>query len=142
MHQPLPSPQPLMTLHIQPMVDTNIHNVWQQMPEVVVDYQPPHSNASITSLPPNPTSETCIQSQISIAIQESTTLPNEPSIPPVTSDQKLTVTPMDVDQSGESPFVPPSILGTSSTSVLQTDITPGLNLPVQEDNQELKLPNI
>ena len=48
---------------------------------------------------------------ISVAIQVSTTLPNEP---PMTSDQKLTVTPMDVDQSGESLFVPPSTVGNSN----------------------------
>ena len=169
-HQPLPSPQPLMSLPTQPVGDTNR---WKQMPEVVVDYQPPHSNGSITSLPPNPTSETHSQS---IPIHVSTTVPNEPpvppvtsdqkltpmdvdqsgespsvstsstsvvqtditSIPPVTSDQKLTVTPMDVDQSGESPSVPTSTVG---TCVLQTDITPGLNLPVQENSQELKSPN-
>ena len=136
-HQPLPSPQPLMSLPTQPVGDTNR---WQQMPGVVVDYQSPHSNASITGLPPNPTSETHSQSQISapVPVQVTTTLPNEPPIPPVTSDRKLTVTPMDVDQSGESPSVPTSTVG---TCVLQTDITPALNLPVQEDSQELKSPN-
>ena len=68
MHQLLPSPQPLPT---QPVGDTTR---WEQMPEVIVDYQSPHSNASITSLPPTPTSETHSQSQISIPIQVSTTL--------------------------------------------------------------------
>ena len=129
MHQPLPGPQPLMSLPTQPVGDTNR---WQQMPEVVVDYQPPHSNASITSLPPNPTSETHSQSQISVPIQGSKTLPNEPPIPPVTSDQKLT--PMDVDQSSESPSVPTSTVGTSSTSVVQTDITP---IPPVTSDQKL-----
>ena len=47
------------------MVDANI---WQQNPEVVVHFQPPHINPSITRLPPNTTSETHSQSQISINI--------------------------------------------------------------------------
>ena len=130
-HQPLPSPQPLMSLPTQPVGDTNR---WQQMPGVVVDYQSPHSNASITGLPPNPTSETHSQSQISapVPVQVTTTLPNEPLIPPVTSDQKLT--PMDVDQSSQSPSVSTSALGISSTRVVQTNIT---SIPPVTSDQKL-----